>query len=136
MNLSYLWLSRSRINAVFICFLCSVLAIYNVDSVLTAGGTTKFGRSFRVTKIPFVLVQLHLHLQDSLACLLPHCTDERTNNATSMQSINRFLYGPTPEERVRTWQTKLRAESRNLDREMRQVRVCRSVEGYAIEDMC
>ena len=38
-----------------------------------------------------------------------------------MQSINRFLYGPTPEERVRAWQTKLRAESRTLDREMRQV---------------
>jgi charged multivesicular body protein 3 len=38
-----------------------------------------------------------------------------------MQSINRFLYGPSPEERVRAWQTKLRAESRQLDREMRQV---------------
>lgn len=38
-----------------------------------------------------------------------------------MQSINRFLYGPTPEERVRQWQTKLRSESRQLDREMRQV---------------
>jgi charged multivesicular body protein 3 len=38
-----------------------------------------------------------------------------------MQSINRFFYGPTPEERVRAWQTKLRAESRQLDREMRQV---------------
>jgi charged multivesicular body protein 3 len=39
-----------------------------------------------------------------------------------MQSINRFLYGPTPEDRVREWQTKLRRESRVLDREMRQVR--------------
>jgi charged multivesicular body protein 3 len=38
-----------------------------------------------------------------------------------MQSINRFLYGPSPEERVRAWQTKLRAESRHLDREMKQV---------------
>ncbi|ESK96053.1 vacuolar sorting protein vps24 [Moniliophthora roreri MCA 2997] len=38
-----------------------------------------------------------------------------------MQSINRFLYGPTPEERVRSWQAKLRAESRQLDREMRQL---------------
>jgi len=38
-----------------------------------------------------------------------------------MQSINRFLYGPTPEEKVRAWQTKLRAESRHLDREMRQL---------------
>ena len=41
--------------------------------------------------------------------------------AIDMQTINRFLYGPTPEERVRAWQAKLRAESRQLDREMRQV---------------
>jgi hypothetical protein len=39
-----------------------------------------------------------------------------------MQTINRFLYGPTPEDRVRAWQSKLRQESRVLDREMRQVR--------------
>jgi charged multivesicular body protein 3 len=39
-----------------------------------------------------------------------------------MQSINRFLYGPTPEEKVRAWQIKLRTETRHLDREMRQVR--------------
>ncbi|KAF8138708.1 vacuolar sorting protein Vps24 [Boletus edulis] len=38
-----------------------------------------------------------------------------------MQSINRFLYGPTPEEKVRAWQGKLRAESRQLDRETRQL---------------
>lgn len=38
-----------------------------------------------------------------------------------MHTINRFLYGPTPEERVRAWQGKLRQESRVLDREMRQV---------------
>ncbi|KAI5893530.1 Snf7-domain-containing protein [Schizophyllum commune H4-8] len=40
-----------------------------------------------------------------------------------MQSINRFLYGPTPEERVRAWQAKLRQETRLLDREMRQLDV-------------
>jgi len=40
-----------------------------------------------------------------------------------MQAINRFLYGPTPEEKVRAWQAKLRAESRLLDREMRQVSI-------------
>ncbi|KAA1466418.1 Snf7-domain-containing protein [Dentipellis sp. KUC8613] len=40
-----------------------------------------------------------------------------------MQSINRFLYGPTPEERVRAWQNKLRQEGRVLDREMRQLDV-------------
>ncbi|TRM67779.1 vacuolar sorting protein VPS24 [Schizophyllum amplum] len=38
-----------------------------------------------------------------------------------MQSINRFLYGPTAEEKVRAWQAKLRQESRLLDREMRQL---------------
>ncbi|GJE87547.1 vacuolar sorting protein Vps24 [Phanerochaete sordida] len=38
-----------------------------------------------------------------------------------MQSINRFLYGPTPEEKVRAWQSKLRAEQRQLEREMRQL---------------
>ncbi|KAJ7754258.1 vacuolar sorting protein Vps24 [Mycena maculata] len=40
-----------------------------------------------------------------------------------MQSLNRFLYGPTPEEKVRLWQQKLRTESRHLDREMRQLDV-------------
>ncbi|CAL1700713.1 unnamed protein product [Somion occarium] len=38
-----------------------------------------------------------------------------------MQSINRFLYGPTPDERIRAWQTKLRSEQRLLEREMRQL---------------
>ncbi|KAH6914854.1 vacuolar sorting protein Vps24 [Coprinopsis sp. MPI-PUGE-AT-0042] len=38
-----------------------------------------------------------------------------------MQSINRFLYGPTPEEKVRAWQAKLRTEQRQLDKEMRQL---------------
>ncbi|KAE9410606.1 vacuolar sorting protein Vps24 [Gymnopus androsaceus JB14] len=40
-----------------------------------------------------------------------------------MQTINRFLYGPTPEEKVRAWQQKLRSESRKLDRDMRQLEV-------------
>ncbi|KIY49259.1 vacuolar sorting protein VPS24 [Fistulina hepatica ATCC 64428] len=38
-----------------------------------------------------------------------------------MQAINKFLYGPTPEERVRAWQAKLRSEGRQLEREMRQL---------------
>ena len=38
-----------------------------------------------------------------------------------MQTIHRFFNGPTPEERVRSWQTKLRSEIRQLDREIRQV---------------
>lgn len=41
----------------------------------------------------------------------------------AMESINRFLYGPTPEQRVREWQSKLRQESRVLDREIRQLDV-------------
>lgn len=47
----------------------------------------------------------------------------------TMESINRFLYGPTPEQRVREWQSKLRQESRVLDREMRQVG-CSDVHGF------
>jgi charged multivesicular body protein 3 len=51
-----------------------------------------------------------------------------------MQSINRFLYGPTPEDRVREWQTKLRQESRVLDREMRQVRpLTTGVQNFGID---
>ncbi|TDL29592.1 Snf7-domain-containing protein [Rickenella mellea] len=38
-----------------------------------------------------------------------------------MQSLNRFLNGPTPEEKVKSWQQKLRTEQRHLDREMRQL---------------
>ena len=49
----------------------------------------------------------------------------------SMQSINRFLYGPTPEEKVRAWQGKLRAESRQLDREMRQVSTATSYTAHS-----
>ncbi|KAE9410603.1 vacuolar sorting protein VPS24 [Gymnopus androsaceus JB14] len=40
-----------------------------------------------------------------------------------MQTINRFLYGPTQEEKARAWQHKLRSESRKLDRDMRQLEV-------------
>jgi charged multivesicular body protein 3 len=41
----------------------------------------------------------------------------------AMKSINRFIYGPTPEEKVREWQTKLRQEQRQLDKEIRNVRL-------------
>jgi len=40
---------------------------------------------------------------------------------STMKTINRFLYGPTPEEKVRAWQQKLKSESRALDREIRQL---------------
>ena len=50
---------------------------------------------------------------------------------STMDSINRFIWGPTPEQRVREWQAKLRAESRKLDREMHQVR-SRSYQALAV----
>lgn len=40
---------------------------------------------------------------------------------SNMQSVNRFLFGPTPEERVKKWQQQLKTESRALDREIRQL---------------
>jgi len=43
------------------------------------------------------------------------------NWVMAMKSINRFIYGPTPEEKVREWQTKLRTEQRQLDREILNV---------------
>ncbi|KAF8238729.1 vacuolar sorting protein VPS24 [Tricholoma matsutake] len=52
-----------------------------------------------------------------------------------MQSINRFLYGPTPEERVRAWQAKLRAESRQLDREMRQLDMAASKARQSVKQL-
>lgn len=38
-----------------------------------------------------------------------------------MQSVNRFLFGPSPEEKVKKWQQQLKQESRMLDREIRQL---------------
>ncbi|GAA6027394.1 hypothetical protein JCM8097_007825 [Rhodosporidiobolus ruineniae] len=38
-----------------------------------------------------------------------------------MQAINRFIWGPTPQEKVRKWQTQLKSEQRMLDREVRQL---------------
>lgn len=35
-----------------------------------------------------------------------------------MQSINRMIWGPTPQEKVRKWQTQLKREQRMLDREV------------------
>jgi charged multivesicular body protein 3 len=42
-----------------------------------------------------------------------------------IKSLNRMVYGPTAEERVREWQSKLRAKQRELDKDMRQVRPLR-----------
>ncbi|EPQ26555.1 uncharacterized protein PFL1_05877 [Pseudozyma flocculosa PF-1] len=38
-----------------------------------------------------------------------------------MQAVNRFIFGPTQEERVKAVQSQLRSEQRALDREMRQI---------------
>lgn len=37
----------------------------------------------------------------------------------SLQSVNRFFFGPTPEEKVKKWQQQLKKEGRVLDREIR-----------------
>ena len=41
-----------------------------------------------------------------------------THTAAGMQSINRMIWGPTPQEKVRKWQTQLKREQRMLDREV------------------
>lgn len=38
-----------------------------------------------------------------------------------MKNINKWLYGPTPEERVREWRRKLRQNQREVDREIMNV---------------
>ncbi|SCV71176.1 BQ2448_2764 [Microbotryum intermedium] len=38
-----------------------------------------------------------------------------------MQAVNRLIFGPTPEEKVRKWQQQLKQQSRALDREIRQL---------------
>ncbi|KAM0752223.1 hypothetical protein T439DRAFT_299954 [Meredithblackwellia eburnea MCA 4105] len=38
-----------------------------------------------------------------------------------MKSVNRLLFGPTPEEKVKKWQQQLKQEGRHLDREIRQL---------------
>ncbi|GAA5969869.1 hypothetical protein JCM3765_002923 [Sporobolomyces pararoseus] len=38
-----------------------------------------------------------------------------------MQSINRLIWGPTPQEKVRKWQSQLKSQSRMLDREIHQL---------------
>ncbi|GAA5928307.1 ESCRT-III subunit protein VPS24 [Sporobolomyces koalae] len=38
-----------------------------------------------------------------------------------MQAINRFIWGPTPQEKVRKWQSQLKSQSRALDREIHQL---------------
>jgi len=40
-----------------------------------------------------------------------------------MQSVTRFIYGPTPQEKVRKWQQELKGEGRKLDRVIRNIDV-------------
>ena len=39
------------------------------------------------------------------------------------KTVNRYIYGPTPEERLQEWQHRLRTEQRGLEKEIRQVRI-------------
>lgn len=43
-----------------------------------------------------------------------------------MESVKRFVYGPTPQERVKEWQSQIRKESRMLDREIRGMNAAQS----------
>lgn len=36
-------------------------------------------------------------------------------------SVQKFIFGPTPEERVKQWQQQIKKEARLLDREIRQL---------------
>lgn len=54
------------------------------------------------------------------------------SHPAAMKSINRFLYGPTPEEKVRGWQQKLRQQERTLDREVLNVGLARLDSGSNI----
>ena len=82
-------------------------------------GRTEYEVAFRSTVMGLAYQIWHItHIVPTLARLPTHSD---TLPILSMHAINRFLYGPTPEERVRAWQGKLRQESRVLDREMRQV---------------
>ncbi|KAI5449554.1 Vacuolar protein-sorting-associated protein 24 [Naganishia albida] len=37
------------------------------------------------------------------------------------KAVNRYIYGPTPEERLAEWQRRLRTEQRGLEKEIRQL---------------
>jgi len=43
-----------------------------------------------------------------------------------MQAMQSFIFGPTPQERVKKWQQKLKSESRMLDREVRQLELAQT----------
>ncbi|GAA5906022.1 hypothetical protein JCM6882_003538 [Rhodosporidiobolus microsporus] len=43
-----------------------------------------------------------------------------------MQSINRLIWGPTPQEKVRKWQSQLKKEQRSLEREIHQLDLANS----------
>lgn len=38
-----------------------------------------------------------------------------------MQTVNRFLFGPTPEEKVKKWQQQLKQENRMIEREIKSL---------------
>ncbi|EGF98664.1 uncharacterized protein MELLADRAFT_113366 [Melampsora larici-populina 98AG31] len=38
-----------------------------------------------------------------------------------MESVNRFIYGPSSEEKVKKWQTKIKSEERQIEREIKSI---------------
>lgn len=53
-----------------------------------------------------------------------------------MKSLNRWMYGPSPEEKVRSWQQKLRQQERQLDREIMNVRSSSAARSFRIGHFC
>jgi charged multivesicular body protein 3 len=41
-------------------------------------------------------------------------------------SIQKYIFGPTPEEKVKEWQQQIKKEARYLDREVRQLEAAQS----------
>jgi len=69
---------------------------------------------------------VHVLVGDTLLEEAEQHTHKRTRHSHKkpsgmMQSISRFFYGPSKEERVREVQRRLRQEQRSLDREIRQI---------------
>jgi hypothetical protein len=84
--------------------------------------------------LPLIIITLFLFF-DSITLALPLTLAVYTDigNTAMIKSLNRYIYGPTPEERVQEWQRKLRGEQRVLDKEIRQVSASgRADGGYEI----
>lgn len=61
-------------------------------------------------------ILIHLHPRSP-----SHYHSSYRHTTAMLKSLNTFIFGLTPEERVRKWQAHLRREQRGLDREIRQL---------------